>query len=437
MENREYYVDRHDTVKIEFGLEKINKLLEAIGSPQDRLKVIHIAGTNGKGSVSNYLAYILAYAGFRVGKICSPVVFSKMEFASIYTYAGEICINNADEEEFNKLVDLYKKEIDEIKPSGYEIQIAFSLQYFVDKCDIVIVECGMGGSTDATNVFDKTLCDVITSISLDHVGMIGDTIEQITRCKAGIITKDADVVTTSTNENVFSIIRQECSKKNASLIVASMDDVDDVSFVMNSNSFVYEDSEGKEAYQIRLNGFHQIENAIIAIQVIKVLNKKKYKISLESIKKGLSMTRQRARFDKVSDSPFIIADGAHNEDGARCLVNGIDNYFDVDNYRIIYIISIFKDKNYKAIIEQLLKNAGEIWAFGTDNIRSLDSKILYKGIVDANAGNNVIIKDVGHISNVINEIKEYELGSKLDRKKNIFVCAGSLSFMKDIYGRMI
>ena len=225
MDSREYYVDRHDTVNIDFGLEKIYKLLEVLGNPQDSLKVIHIAGTNGKGSVSNYLAHILAYSGMKIGKISSPVIFNKMEFAQIYELFDTVYITDAKEETFNKLVNEFKSDIHDIKPSGYEIQIAFSIKYMLEQqCDIVIVECGMGGSLDATNVFEETLCDVITSISLDHVGMIGDTLEEIVMCKCGIITNNANVVTTSTNENVMDIIKNFCKENNAELIIANKED---------------------------------------------------------------------------------------------------------------------------------------------------------------------------------------------------------------------
>jgi len=512
LKNEEYYVDKHDKEEIKFGLEKIYKLLEVLGNPQDYLKVIHVAGTNGKGSVSSYLSYIMAYQGMKVGKLSSPVVFSKMEFAQIYElnsknrlkdndkleddYLKDCCsvqeqfkkdyidkeqiemdesvlITDAQEVIFNIMVEQYKNYIDEIQPSGYEIQVAFSLKYFLEnQCDIIIVEVGMGGSGDATNVFKHTLCDVITSISLDHVGIIGDTIEDIACCKCGIISHGGHVVTTSSNDSIMDIIKEKCLEKNAQLYVANMEQVTQVQLNLDDNKFMYGDScngtvnesnelindklmlhksekielpyDNNSNYSISMNGKHQIENAIIAIEVIHVLNKQGYKITEASLKKGLFGARQKGRFDvikhKLEDSKIVIlADGAHNEAGARCLVQGMEDYFDCKNSRIIYVMSVFKDKDYKEIINQFLTNADEIWAFSTENPRSLDCDVLCETIakqgLDNDKSNKNIdfnkkqctIRKMRSINNVIDEV------SNLDRD-TIIVFAGSLSFMKDIYG---
>ena len=460
MENKEYYVDRHNEEKIEFGLDKIYKLLNVMGCPQDKLKVIHIAGTNGKGSVSNYIMYILAYAGFKVGKISSPVVFSKMEFAQIATLKlvnnkkniseceYYVDIVDANEEKFNRLVDKYKLNIEQIKPSGYEIQIAFSLEYLLEeKCDIVIVETGMGGSLDATNVFKRTLCDVLTSISIDHIGMIGNNLEEITECKCGIITEKGSVVTTSSNNEIMDIIKNRCSRCEAYIYMADMSQVTNIKLQLNNNSFMY----GQESYVISLNGRHQIENAIIAIKVIEVLRENGYDISHDMLVRGLKETKQKGRCDIVyrTNRTAVIADGAHNESGARCLVRSIEDYMDIDNSRVIYVLSIFKDKEYKKIISNIVSNADEIWTFDTNNPRCMKSEELYDVVrkviserKNDDISTEIIVKNIESIDKFKKNIKEIEQTNEsdiqlYDNRKNVIICAGSLSFMKEIYGVLV
>ena len=319
----------------------------------------------------------------------------------------------------------------------------------------------MGGSLDATNVFKNTLCDVLTSISLDHVGMIGNNIEEIALCKSGIITKNGNVVTTSTNEQIISIIKDKCRACNSKLEIASLDKVDNIKLELDNNSFEYfSDFNNKDIcnkkFIIAMNGRHQIENAIIAIEVIKVLNLKGYNIPLDIVKLGLRKTKQKARFDVIknpfksidnnytnnNDDTMIILDGAHNHAGAKTLVCGLSDYIDKDNSRIIYVLSMFKDKEYKKVVREIISNADEIWTFETTNPRCLESKKLYNEVVEqaskvsklAKFDKNVIVKNIEMLDN----IKDYidNIQSKYN-KKNVVVCAGSLSFMKDIYGRLI
>ena len=470
MENKECYIDRHNEEKIEFGLDKIYKLLKVMGCPQDKLNVIHIAGTNGKGSVSNYLMHILAYAGYKVGKISSPVIFSKMEFAQIgalekvntdekfkpddtINHEIYVRVNDADERRFNELANLYKSDMESIKTSGYENQIALSLRYFLEEeCDIVIVETGMGGSLDATNVFDKTLCDVLTSISADHIGMIGNNLEEITMCKCGIITKNGNVVTTSTNNDVMSIIKDNCKKASSTLSVVDMSEVQDVVLNIDNNLFVY----GDKKYSVSLNGRHQIENASIALKVIDVLRNKGYVITEEALSMGLKETKEKGRCDILyrTDRTMLVADGAHNESGAKCLVRSIEDYIDKKNSRIIYVLSIFKDKEYKSIINSILCNADEIWTFETTNPRCFKSDELYNIVQDmlidkkdTASYNNVVLdniitidnikKKIEELDNVNNKCKKDNLDTKLDYRQNVIICAGSLSFMKEIYTKLV
>ena len=321
------YVDRHDSKGIKFGLDNIYELLESFGNPHKELKAIHIAGTNGKGSVGAYLSYILASAGYKVGRLSSPAVFEENEFAQIMYYKDNYILENISLDYLQDKTNYLTQIKLQGKPSGFEVQVAISLLYFKEKkCDIVIIETGMGGILDATNVFDSTLCDVITPISMDHMNMLGNTLQEIAINKYGIITNNGNVVTTIDNYNIYKdgkpLIQEVCNEKNANLyIVDKIFDLNNnkVEFNIDNNIFEYKNKQ----YMIRQNGKYQIENAILAIEVINVLQNIGYNIDEEKVKEGLINMHIKGRFDVISRQPYIIADGAHNEAGMKLLLESL------------------------------------------------------------------------------------------------------------------
>ena len=231
-----------------------------------------------------------------------------------------------------------------------------------------------------------------------------------------------------------------------------MSEVQDVVLNIDNNLFVY----GDKKYSISLNGRHQIENASIALKVIDVLRNKGYVITEEALSMGLKETKEKGRCDILyrTDRTMLVADGAHNESGAKCLVRSIEDYIDIKNSTIIYVLSIFKDKEYKSIINSILCNADEIWTFETTNPRCFKSDELYNIVQDMlidkkdTASYNTVVLDniisidnikkkIEELDNVNNKCKKDNLDTKLDYRQNVIICAGSLSFMKEIYTKLV
>lgn len=450
--NKLDYVDRHDSKGIKFGLDNIYELLESFGNPHKELKAIHIAGTNGKGSVGAYLLYILSSAGYKVGRLSSPVVFEENEFAQIMYYKDDYNKNNINTNKYCEKTNIdninqnnksknVKDDIDKCilenisfdylqdktnyltqiklqgKPSGFEVQVAISLLYFKEnKCDIVIIETGMGGKLDATNVFDKTLCDVITPISMDHMNMLGNTLQEIAMNKYGIITNNGNVVTTIDNYNIKrndkSLIQEVCDEKNAKLYIADKTIVlnnNKVEINIDNNVFEYNNKQ----YTIRQNGKYQIENAILAIEVINVLRDMGHNINEEKVKEGLLNMHLKGRFDVISRQPYIIADGAHNVAGMNLLLESLDIYF--KDRKVIFVTNIFRDKEYKKMFDMMKNKSKLIIGFETENPRSLKCD------------------EMGSIYKTSSLEEAMRIAKGKCKDNDIIVCAGSLSFMKRLY----
>lgn len=411
------YVDRHDSKGIKFGLDNIYELLESFGNPHKELKAIHIAGTNGKGSVGAYLSYILASAGYKVGRLSSPAVFEENEFAQIMYYKDNYILENISLDYLQDKTNYLTQIKLQGKPSGFEVQVAISLLYFKEKkCDIVIIETGMGGILDATNVFDSTLCDVITPISMDHMNMLGNTLQEIAINKYGIITNNGNVVTTIDNYNIYKdgkpLIQEVCNEKNANLyIVDKIFDLNNnkVEFNIDNNIFEYKNKQ----YMIRQNGKYQIENAILAIEVINVLQNIGYNIDEEKVKEGLINMHIKGRFDVISRQPYIIADGAHNEAGMKLLLESLDIYF--NDRKVIFVTSIFRDKEYKKMLEMMQNKSKMVIGFETDNSRSLKCD------------------EMGNIYKTRSLDEALKKAKDKCEDNDIIVCAGSLSFMRNLY----
>lgn len=413
------YIDKHDTQGIKFGLDNIFELLKSFDNPHKELKVIHIAGTNGKGSVGAYLLYILARAGYKVGRLSSPAVFEENEFAQIMQYKDDYVIENIPLEYLQEKTGYLKQTKLRGIPSGFEVQVAISMLFFKENnCDIVIVETGMGGTLDATNIFETTLCDVITPISMDHMNMLGNTLLEIAMNKYGIITSHGNVVTTEDNYNISdkdgSLVEKICTEKMSNLFITSQKKegfVDKCCFNIDNNVFEYKN----EGYRIRQNGQYQIENAILAINVANVLQGLGYNIEIEALKLGLYDMKIKGRFDVINKSPLIVADGAHNVAGVRALLDSIEVYFKDKN--VIFVTSVFKDKDYNRMFEMMASRTKMVIYFDTANPRSLKCK---------NIDNTKIYKTK-------NLEEALDIAKNNCKDDDIIVCAGSLSFMKLLY----
>lgn len=360
------------------GLSTMTALLECLGNPQNALPVIHVAGTNGKGSICTFLACMYQSEGKKVGRYSSPTLF---------TYLERFQMNGTsmDEDTFCVLVEDVKNAIKIMKENGQEVPTAFEVEtaiaflYFLrEKADIVILETGMGGRLDATNVVEHPLCTVFSAIGMDHMQFLGDTLEEITYQKAGIIKSGCPVVSYPNPGTVCDVLRQEyqkCNEENElpEFLIADDKQVQVLEENLDGSRFVYKGVE----YSISLAGDYQIYNAITAIETKLLLDG-----ALE--KESLNKACWPARFEKISERPLFIRDGAHNIDGVRALKRSIKKYLANNrftNNHLIFIIGILKDKEYKKMIAELCPMADEVFTITPPGERGLSGEILRQDIM--------------------------------------------------------
>jgi dihydrofolate synthase/folylpolyglutamate synthase len=349
----------------QLGLERIFKLLECLQSPQNDLKFIHIAGTNGKGSTTAMCSSILKHSGLKVGMYISPYV---VDFKERFQINGKMI----SEQELIALVQIIKPKIDQLNKQGiiiteFEFITALAFLYFKNNnCDIVCLEVGLGGIFDATNVILPPLACVITSISLDHTQILGDTVEEITASKAGIIKQNCSVICYPLQQDgALQVISQKISDTNSSLVIPDINQLEIKSHDLNGGNFIYKN----QSYQINLIGKFQIYNAIVAIETINVLKKKGYDITQKDIKNGLKEVAFPARFEILSKNPLVVIDGTHNLDGAKSLENTILN---IKTKKITLILGMLADKDYENTIKLICPYAVKIITVPIDNPRALD-----------------------------------------------------------------
>lgn len=363
-----------DNIKVRgsiLGLTSIKMLLDELGNPQDKIKIVHVAGTNAKGSVSAYIESICQTSGYKVGLFASPAVF---DYYEAYRINGQ----NISKEEYasvgSKVIEAVKQVNNkDIWPTSFEIETAIAYQYFYDKnVDIAIIETGMGGSLDATNVTKSTLVSVITPISIDHSAFLGDTIDAIAHAKAGIIKKDS-VVTCALDqrEEAVNVIKKTAYDNNANVIIPDIKDI-----VHNEDgTFDYKDISG---IRLKMYGKKQIENAVLAIETVRVLKEKYYykQIDEESIKTGLFNMILPGRIEKIGTQPDIIIDGAHNPAAAQALRDYVkEEYKDRD---VILLTGMFKDKDYTKVANIMSEVSNKVITVTPPTERGLDSEELQK-----------------------------------------------------------
>lgn len=353
------------------GLDTIRELLERLGNPQNQLKFVHIAGTNGKGSVSSLLASVLYEAGIIAGQYTSPAV--KCELEIIKVEGG-----NISKEHFSRLINRIREVSRGMvndhypQPTRFEVETAAAFLYFREmECDLAIVECGLGGLLDATNVITTTECAVITSISMDHRDFLGDTLEEIARNKTGIIKPGCHVVTTDVNEAVLSIIQDAATEAQCQLTVADSKLLQNLRVNRLDHNLTFQYRDYKDLV-IRMLGIYQVENAIIAMECLGVLYKRGYDISQEDIYRGLFNAKWDGRFQVIGTHPDFVLDGAHNEAAAKKLAECMDVYYPQGG--LTFILGVFADKEYDKILRNTINHAAHIITIEKkDNPRALSA----------------------------------------------------------------
>lgn len=401
------------------GLTTMTELMHRLGNPQDELKVIHFAGTNGKGSTLSFIASVLIEVGEKVGQYTSP---------SVYKYLEKIKIN--DKMIAKKTFAFYITKIKTIcedmvvdgfsHPTIYEIETAVAFCFFKDrKCGIVLIETGLGGKRDATNVMKQPKICVFTSISMDHMEFLGDTVEKIAKEKAGIITKNSIVVVGINAKIVNHVIIREAERKESTFICVEKEKIFIQSQILENEQFSYKNNKN---IKIQMNGIYQIENAALAIETLDIINQENFmirrEISESNLKKGLYKTKWLGRFSIISKTPLFIVDGAHNAYASKKLRESMDIYF--TKRKIIYIIGMLKDKEHEKIISNMASLAEHIITIATpNNARAFPAYDLAKKIQKVNT-----------MVTVADSIEEaVEMAYLLADDDAIILAFGSLSYL--------
>lgn len=356
------------------GLESISELLNRLGNPQKKLKFIHIAGTNGKGSVASYISSVLVESGYKTGLFTSPYLEA---FNERIRLNGE---NISDEDLAISTSEVKEKILEMVNcglphPTEFEIVTAIAFDYYRRVgADIVVLEVGLGGRFDATNVIDESLLSIITSISLDHVDILGNSISEIAHEKAGIIKNKGRVFVYDQSKDAIDEIEKICKEKNASCIVSNFKDIEISKSNLNNQVFSIIDYRGERHsdIKIRLLGEHQVKNATLAFNALLYLKNEGIleNLSMDRIYSGLLKTKWKGRFEVVSESPLHIIDGAHNSESAIALSTEIERLIG-DEYDKTLIIGVLKDKDVDSIIKSLVPLFDRVVITLPDNPRAM------------------------------------------------------------------
>ncbi|MDO4622402.1 MAG: folylpolyglutamate synthase/dihydrofolate synthase family protein [Eubacteriales bacterium] len=357
-----------------FGLDSIRYLLHLLGDPQKKLHYVHVGGTNGKGSTVAFMASILKTAGYKTGIYTSP---------ALERFTERIRVNGEDipEDDLGRLTGVvyqaYRQMLEEGKtaPTEFEIVCSVAFLYFLEQgCDIVLLEVGLGGRLDATNIIDHPEIAMITTISRDHTELLGDTLELIAGEKAGIIKAGCDVVLYPQPESVRAVFAEVCAEKHAVLHDAVIP-AGTKQFSLEGQ--VFDLTIGDAAFtdlHIGLLGNYQINNAAMAVNGAICMRRRGWEISDEEIREGLAQASWPGRFELMKKEPAIIVDGGHNEEGARALRESLLRYFPEGG--ICFVTGVLADKAYDRMMGQTMDLAARYFTVTPPNPRALPAEDL-------------------------------------------------------------
>ena len=346
------------------GLERIAELCSRLGDPQKELKFVHVAGTNGKGSFCAMLESVLRASGYKTGLYTSPYI-------TVFNERMRICGENISNDELAEITTQIRPIADamEDRPTEFELITAVAFEYFKrNGCDIVVLEAGMGGRLDSTNIIERSLLSVITGISLDHTSFLGDTVAKIAAEKAGIIKKGCPVLFGGEDAEADTVI-----KNKAELEDSKFYEVDHSSISvkkMTLEGTVFDFGEHKEM-EISLLGTYQPQNASSVIKAVEILRERGINVPDKALRDGLAAARWQARFEIISKEPLVIFDGAHNPQGISEAVKSIKTYF--GDKKVFVLTGVLKDKDYKFIAKELSCVASKAFTITPENPRALDA----------------------------------------------------------------
>jgi dihydrofolate synthase/folylpolyglutamate synthase len=393
----------------------LTKLLELLGNPEKDLRFIQVAGTNGKGSISKMLSSVLLENGYKTGLYTSPFI---LDFNERIAVDGEM-ISNDSLAEITSYVKSFAEKMDS-SPTEFELITAIGFEYFKrEKCDIVVLEAGMGGRFDATNAVENTVLSIITGISLDHTDYLGDTVEKIAWEKAGIIKPNSAVLFGGGDEGVTSVIKKEAKEKSARLYVSDKKNIYVTSSSLSGSVFSYKD---RKEVSVSLIGSYQPENAAVVLDATDILKELGFNLSEERLRTALSKASWRARMEILSEKPLVIYDGGHNPEGICASTNSIKNLF---GGKVFVVMGIMRDKDYHFIIKKISEIAEKVYCVTPDNPRSLKAEALAEEFRKSGFENAVSFESIKDA--MISAFKD-----AFDKNTPIFA-AGSLYMYKEVY----
>lgn len=396
------------------GLERISGMMEQLGNVQDTLKFVHIAGTNGKGSVSAMLSSVLTAAGYRTGLFISPYVMRFNERMQI----NGVPISD---EELAEVVEAVRPAADALPDGATEFEVitaAAFLWFARQKCDIVVLETGLGGRLDATNLIKEDECAVLTNIGMDHTEYLGNSLEQIAWEKSCIIKREAPVVAYRSDPEAMKVIRATAKEQEAVLHTADFSKITSLSADLDGQRFRYKTFP---ELRIRLLGDHQLKNAAVALETMAVLRKRGWEISDEALAAGMAGARWPARFEVLSREPLVIVDGAHNVQGMESLCAAVERY--LPGRRVVCLTGVLADKDWKPMMDRLKTVATDFVAVTPDSPRALGGVRLARYLTDRE-----------HWVSVADDIHTGMTGA-LERAKvtgGVVVACGSLYMAADV-----
>ena len=410
------------------GLERMRVLVNVLGDPQNRLKIVHIAGTNGKGSVMTFLEHTLLRAGYHVGRYLSPAVFG---------YAEKFRLDEKEirEEEFCTLAGEVRAACERMEAAGeetptiFEVETALAFLFFErNACDVVLLETGMGGETDATNVADATILEIFSSISADHMEFLGDTVEKIAAVKAGILKRGSIAVSAPQSPGVAAVLQSRANALGVPLTFADPARIREVCYGLTAQRVCYETAvsfgtktRGGRLHDltIGMGGNWQVTNAITALEAVEALRSLGFALGEEALRQGFEEAFIGGRFEVVQTEPTVIMDGAHNPEAVLGLKASLAASFPPQT-RFLFVMGVFADKDYREEIALMAPLARRIYTVQTkDNARALDADKLAQAVRKVNP--NVV--SVGDVPRALS-MALAEAG-----KNDVILLFGSLSWL--------
>lgn len=397
------------------GLDAVRMLLERLGSPQDKRKVIQVAGTNGKGSVCTFLEAMYRAEGKKVGRYISP---------TLHCYLERFQINGCNMAE-NTFADLLSQVLPVIRqmeqeaqtlPTAFEIETAIAFLFFLEEnVDLILLETGMGGRRDATNVVRKPMCTVFASIGMDHMQFLGDTPEQIAWEKAGIIKEGCPVVSYPNAPGVIAVLQEQAGLCNTNLNVVRREDIHILSQTLLGTHFSYRGM----SYQIRMLGEYQVYNAATAIETKLLLDGA---VSNDSLMDAV----WEGRFEILSRHPLLIRDGAHNVDGVMALKESLQNHF--TNAKFFFIIGVLRDKEYDRMVQILCPMAEQVFTITPQSERGLAGAVLRKAVLPYCQE----VRDCSSVDEALERARQEAARTEREGRLAVIVAWGSLSYLSQV-----